>query len=48
MVSDYTSDGEDDAAAGDTDALPAEEAAPVVSLHAIAGIRTEDTMLVPV
>jgi len=26
----------------------AEEAAPVVSLHAIAGIHTEDTMLVPV
>jgi len=47
-VSDYTSDGEDGAAAGDADALPAEEAAPVVSLHAIASIRTEDTMLVPV
>jgi len=47
-VSDYTSDGEDDAAAEDADALPAEEAAPVVSLHAITGIRTEDTMLVPV
>ena len=35
-VSDYTSDDEDDAAAA------------VVSLHAISGIHTEDTMLVPV
>jgi len=47
-VSDYTSDGEDGAAAAAADTLPAEEAAPVISLHAIAGIRTEDTMLLPV
>ena len=47
-MSDYTSDGEDGTAAGDADAQPADEAAPVVSLHAIAGIRTEDTMMVPV
>ena len=47
-VSDYMSDGEDDATAGDTSAQPAAEADPVVSLHAIAGIRTEDTMMVPV
>jgi len=47
-VADYTSDGEDDAAAGGAGAQPTEEPDPVVSLHAIAGIRTEDTMMVPV
>ena len=47
-MADYTSDGEDDAAAGGAGAQPTEEPDPVVSLHAIAGIRTEDTMMVPV
>jgi len=47
-VSDYTSDDEDNAAAGDSDTQPAEEAAPVVSLHAISGICTEDMMMVPI
>lgn len=45
---DYTADGEDGVATGDNDALPSKKAAPVISLHAIAGIRMEDTMSVPV
>jgi len=47
-VADYTFNGEDDAAARSAGAQPAKDAEPVVSLHTIAGIHTEDTMRVHV
>ncbi|XP_039827202.1 uncharacterized protein LOC120688919 [Panicum virgatum] len=47
-VANYTSDGEDKAAAGGAGAQSAEDLDPVVSLNTIADIRTEDTMMVPV
>ena len=47
-VGDYTSDGEDDASTGEASATPAEGMDPVVSLHVVADIRAEDTMMVTV
>ena len=47
-MGDYTSNGKDNAVTGDAGAQPAEGTELVISLLAIAGIRTKDTMMVPV